>query len=317
MQSISIPLARYRFCFKLNTAFRQPDYAGSMLRGNFGHMLKRLLCISKQADCRQCMMYQSCQYPAIFEPPAKTFPGLSQKQSVTGYLIEAPQWGSKVYQPGEKLCFDMVLTGQALSQLSLIILCWQKVFARGIGKYRVTGDLMAVSLMTAEGKQQVVFSPEQQQILVHNNTYVFQSKPDQHCDQIQLHFQTPLRLQKNSRVVGADKLTARDLLITLMRRLWFVNQYHNQICLFDNMADYLDQIDQIQLEQNKEEPLFWRKWQRYSNRQQQMMDLSGLVGNLTLKGDLDALLPFIQLGEYLHVGKNTVFGLGKYAIAGS
>ena len=37
-----LPIARYRFSFTLETEMRLPEYAGSTLRGVFGHALRRL-----------------------------------------------------------------------------------------------------------------------------------------------------------------------------------------------------------------------------------------------------------------------------------
>jgi len=44
------------------------------------------------------------------------------------------------------------------------------------------------------------------------------------------------------------------------------------------------------------------------------MKMGGFVGDISFKGDLEKFLPFIILGEYIHVGKGTSFGLGKYDI---
>ena len=44
------------------------------------------------------------------------------------------------------------------------------------------------------------------------------------------------------------------------------------------------------------------------------MKMGGFVGEATFKGDFEKCLPFIMLGEYIHVGKGTSFGLGKYEI---
>ncbi|MCM8762553.1 MAG: CRISPR system precrRNA processing endoribonuclease RAMP protein Cas6 [Candidatus Omnitrophica bacterium] len=44
------------------------------------------------------------------------------------------------------------------------------------------------------------------------------------------------------------------------------------------------------------------------------MRLGGFTGTITYKGNLKEFLPFIKLGEIIHIGKNTSFGLGKYII---
>ena len=42
--------------------------------------------------------------------------------------------------------------------------------------------------------------------------------------------------------------------------------------------------------------------------------MGGFVGDISFKGDLEKFLPFIALGEYIHLGKGTSFELGKYEI---
>ena len=58
----------------------------------------------------------------------------------------------------------------------------------------------------------------------------------------------------------------------------------------------------------------FKDWERFSNRQNQRMKLGGYVGNVYLSNLPGFMMPLIQLGEYLHVGKNAVFGLGSYRI---
>ena len=54
--------------------------------------------------------------------------------------------------------------------------------------------------------------------------------------------------------------------------------------------------------------------QRYSSRQQRNTPLDGLLGVLRLHGNLSAFEPLLHLGQWLHVGKETVFGLGRYTL---
>lgn len=56
----------------------------------------------------------------------------------------------------------------------------------------------------------------------------------------------------------------------------------------------------------------WVNWQRYSARQKAAMDLSGLVGKVRYRGDLEEFLPLLAFGWLVHVGKNATFGLGQY-----
>ena len=76
---------------------------------------------------------------------------------------------------------------------------------------------------------------------------------------------------------------------------------------------------EAEIEKSKEirvqkENLSWFDWERYSNRQETRMMMGGFLGSITFEGDFEAFLPFLLLGECIHVGKGTSFGLGKYEI---
>ena len=44
------------------------------------------------------------------------------------------------------------------------------------------------------------------------------------------------------------------------------------------------------------------------------MKMGGFIGSITFEGDFEKFMPFLLLGEFIHVGKGTSFGLGKYKI---
>ncbi|MCI0418045.1 MAG: CRISPR system precrRNA processing endoribonuclease RAMP protein Cas6, partial [Acidobacteria bacterium] len=62
--------------------------------------------------------------------------------------------------------------------------------------------------------------------------------------------------------------------------------------------------------------LVWDDWARYSGRQKEWMQFGGLMGSVTYEGVLGAFMPLLALGEWLHVGGKTSFGLGRYRISG-
>ncbi|MDI6756372.1 MAG: CRISPR system precrRNA processing endoribonuclease RAMP protein Cas6, partial [Thermodesulfobacteriota bacterium] len=66
--------------------------------------------------------------------------------------------------------------------------------------------------------------------------------------------------------------------------------------------------------QTEKSHLRWYDWERYSTRQEGKMKLGGFLGTISFTGDLSAFLPYVILGELVHVGKGSSFGLGKYEI---
>lgn len=59
----------------------------------------------------------------------------------------------------------------------------------------------------------------------------------------------------------------------------------------------------------------------YSSRQQRRMKLGGMAGTACYEapdsgGGVAPFWPWLKVGELVHLGKNTAFGLGKMTIAG-
>jgi CRISPR/Cas system endoribonuclease Cas6 (RAMP superfamily) len=74
----------------------------------------------------------------------------------------------------------------------------------------------------------------------------------------------------------------------------------------------MSSAEEVTIEHNNSR---WYDWQRYSTRQDTDMKLGGIIGEVTYTGELEQFIPLLLLGEYIHVGKNTSFGLGKYIIS--
>lgn len=307
------PVARYRFEWQATRPTRLPDYAGSMLRGAFGHALRHLSCITRQKECTGCPLLASCPYPAIFEPAPPADHKLQKFSAIpVPYIIEPPESGARLLEPGESFSFGMVLVGQALRELPLIILAWRRALARGIGPGDGSAELVSVFHCGATAEKEI-HRPEMGTVSAHEQSVVFPSLPD--CvaavDCATLHILTPLRLQKNGHALPPEKLDARFFLMALVRRANLLAEFHGNGPVEEDFAALSAGALQIQ----DEKRLVWRDWTRYSSRQAQKMSLGGVVGEWIFKGDLGLFLNFLELGQWLHVGKEAAFGLGQYRIA--
>ena len=95
----------------------------------------------------------------------------------------------------------------------------------------------------------------------------------------------------------------------LIRRVLQVGEYYVpgwKSCVDEGVYSAIETL------QLREENCRWQAQARYSMRQQKRMDMDGLTGRFIIQGELAPLLPLLVLGEQLHCGKNTVFGLGRY-----
>jgi len=73
----------------------------------------------------------------------------------------------------------------------------------------------------------------------------------------------------------------------------------------------MEQAEQIQTTHDN---LHWYEWERYSTRQESLMKLGGLKGEIVFEGNLAPFMPYLRLGEMVNVGQGTSFGLGRVEI---
>jgi hypothetical protein len=139
---VQLPIARYCFIFRVQDDLRLPEYAGSLLRGQFGASLRGIACMTGLQECKPCPLYRTCPYPAIFETPAPPEHVLQRFNQVPNpYVIEPPPLGFRHIDAGERASFHIVLVGRALTQLPLITYAFERAFERGLGRSRVRGRL--------------------------------------------------------------------------------------------------------------------------------------------------------------------------------
>ncbi len=301
----TLPIARLRLTVRAEGPVQLPPYAGSMLRGAFGHALLALSPLP-HTDGQPCALHATCPYCQLFAAPP--LPGHSlQKFShmPQPYVIEPPTGGAQQLQAGQTFDFGLVLIGKALGDLPTVLQAWQRALRTGLGRGHTPCTL--IEIFDENGLQRLSDKREQ----LSNLNVVVPPPPALHT-QATLHFHTPLRLQVQGKPVRAGQLTARDLLIALARRTQLLCDVHlGAAAPQQDFAVLSTQAAAITLHS---EDLHWFDWGRYSQRQQQEMQLGGLLGSVQLQGDLAPFAALLQLGQWLHIGKNATMGLGGYRL---
>lgn len=307
------PLARYRFTFRMAAPLRLPDYAGSLLRGQFGASLRRVSCMTGEKTCDACPLRATCPYPAIFEAPAPAAHAMQNFSHVPNpYVIEPPPFGTRFIDAGETLRFCVVLVGRGVDQLPLISFALQRAVEGGLGKERARGALESIEWQTGDDESSFisVWQAGDAAIAPHEAVLPHMA-PVVEASSIRLRLHTPLRLQQQGHPVRPQALTPRKLVADLLRRITLLAEFHaDRLGLLPDAPALVRHAETL----DHEPALRWQDWSRYSSRQQQEMTLGGAMGEWTLHGDLAPLLPWLRLGQWLHVGKNATMGMGCYTL---
>lgn len=304
-----LPVARYRFAFRVHEDLRLPDYAGSLLRGQFGAALRRTACMTRAKTCDGCPLLATCPYPAIFETPPPPAHALQKFSRVPNpYVIEPPPLGTRTVAAGEELGFAMVLIGRALDQLPLVVYSLQRALRQGLTRARARGDLADIVHESPDGAESV-WDADAGRIAAHDAALVVPEFGPYR--EARLEIVTPLRLQDNGRPASGEALGPRRLVTALVRRAALLFEFHASVPGLGAGARELALCAEALAGECQ---LQWHDWTRYSSRQQREMTLGGLLGTWTLRGDLAPLLPWLWLGQWLHAGKNATMGMGRYSL---
>ena len=130
-------LARYRMTLTALSTITMPPYAGSTLRGGFGHAFKKMVCTQGLIDCRDCTLNAVCPYPYIFE--TAPFEGAQQLRSygdVPRPFVIDPLDTRGEYRKGESFSFQLTLIGRAIDYLPYFLVSFRELGEMGIGKGR-------------------------------------------------------------------------------------------------------------------------------------------------------------------------------------
>lgn len=286
-----------------------PAFWGSMLRGAFGHAFKASLCQNPRGICENCEQVQSCGYASVFETPLPAHSEwMTRYESVPHPFVFLPPLPGQtsLIQAGDTLRFGMRVFGPAIEMATYFILAWQEAAQQGLGSKRVPFELIQVE----DNRGQVLYQPGQTMKPVSKQVVLPHQTLTRHGP-INLYLETPLRLKAGGQILKRD-LPFDRLISTLLRRLSAILYFHagQQLEL-----DYAGLVAAARPIQTLGHRLYWQDTPRWSNRQQQKMNMGGLLGQIQYAPESSAFVPLLQAGACLLLGKGTSFGLGRYQLS--
>ena len=314
-----------------------PKYKGSTFRGAFGNVFRRVVCINKISDCVGCFLKEKCIYSYIFETPLPKNSEYQKKNSYVPhpFIIEPPLEEKEIYNKGETISFNLILVNKAISYLPYFIFTFKEMGENGIGKGRGKYFLKNIKNFSNNGTEMckadhkidkingkvnpLIYDGENESF---QNNYVILTgeeilaKADSHLDNnnLAIEFITPTRIKYDGKLIST--LEFYVLIKNLLRRISALSYFHSNEPLDLDYKNLIDRAKNIKVNQSE---LHWYDWTRYSARQDSKMSLGGFKGKITFMGRENSqiikdFLPLVILGEYVHIGRGTSFGLGKYRI---
>jgi len=288
-------LLRLGFEVKTLTTSYLPEYLGNTIRGALGNSLISLYCSQKEkANCNNCNSTETCIYANVFKSLYKD----DEFTSVPNpYIIEVSEINKKQYNAGESFYFTIILFGRATQYIEEIISGVEHMVVRELGK---NSNSFILSKVFEEYTNRLIYEA---------NTLFHLPKPvtwtDNGADKIasvtklEIQFITPVQILQKSQLIKniefnifIDSLLSRvAAIIDLYEEDEFVIPYR-LIC----------RKPWIKANVNLRERVI---------KQERGM-IKGMVGNVNFTGEITRYMPYIDVGQQLHVGKLTTRGFGQY-----
>jgi len=308
--------AAFTFHLTAREKIELPEYKGAALRGGFGHVMKKVCCLMpSQRVCENCQMPASCAYAYIFETPQPNTAAAERPIEATNlphpFVILPPLTPAEVLLPGAPLTFQLTLIGKGIDFLPYFIYAFDELGRAGIGRGRGRYQLERVT-DNLGGKE--IYAHATKTL---TGDFVTRQFADlcaatqmETAETLTLQFLTPTRILDQNKT--ASELPFDLLMRGLLRRGSLLAKIH---CGDEWSLDYGALLAMARTQvRNVRSELRPASWERFSTRQQRRMRFDSFIGRVQYAGALAPFLPFIQLGQFIHLGKNTTFGMGKYEI---
>lgn len=314
IESFSLRVYRFKINLECLEPMRLPLYKGSTFRGAFGITFRNAVCVTKQPVCHGCMLKTNCSYFKVFETEM-VLPGIKYLSHVQKtphpFIIDPPTDFKRDYSAGEVLSLNLVLFGDFVNLLPYFIYTFVKMGENGITPSRSRYRLLSVYNLDFEDEKTKVYDHEKQ--LVQTGFTAIQLSPEfvepvATAESLRLNFITPWRVQNAGNIVNDPaKVDVALIFKALLIRLTTI-----AAAFGEKRLEYREvNTEEIFLKENR---LEFYELQRYSNRQSRKIYISGFTGNILLTGNISQIYPWLRIGEFVNIGKNTVFGLGKYSM---
>jgi CRISPR-associated endoribonuclease Cas6 len=311
--------ARYRFTYTVQEPLKMPEYKGNVFRGRMGYILRGITCVRGARQCeKECQFPEQCVYSKCFETPVPDDSPFLRGQPFAPhpFVLEPPRTEKLEYAPGDTFACNLILIGEAINLLPWMVFTFDQIGKRRIGLRDQRGgcQLDRVESLPARDSHpcQTIYTAETEMLtdegLILRLADVMDGTPPV-TDGLELEFLTPTSIKLAGQ--WTSDLTFENLIRNLLRRIRFLSYFH---CGEDLDVDAPGLIESARSVTHQLR-FHWLRRDRRSHRTERSVPMGGFVGKVRFEGELEPFLPFIRLGEYLHIGHHTAFGFGQYHLS--
>ena len=312
--ALALEFYRFRFQFRSGGALYFPPHkSGNIIRGAFGTIFRKLVCVADCREAKSCDVRTTCPYARVFEPQAARGEGPSGLADwPRPFVFRAAHLDGRTIQKGEDFHFDVHIFDVHEPHLPYFVATFAQLAREGLGPGRGLAELSAVDQLDLSGTTvERVFDGGTFQMadLAAPNSVDLCNAPNP-VNRVRVRFVTPTELKGERQVVSRPEFgilfgRVRDRVSTL-RALYGSGPLEID---FRAMGERAAAVRMTRCELKRAEA------DRLSSRSGQRHSVGGFVGEAEYEGELREFLPYLELGKWVGVGRHTVWGNGEMEVS--
>lgn len=260
-----------------------PPYLGSTIHGVVGWKLSA---------------YSPQAYRYLFEN--RRYSG-GRQDIVNPYILEPPR-AIRMYRYGDVFSFRLILIGSAQEYVRDVVSAltcdeWYEIGAQR-AKFKILDIIQSDTLESIWRQGELNIDAAVPEILTASEL--------EGISRCSIHFLTPLRIRRAGDML--KDIDFQTIIRNITRRVDALTERYGGYADRDAISSICEQSEEVYVTSSG---LYWHELKRYSNRRNTKMDFGGLLGAMTLEGDLSPFTPWLQAARVLHIGRNVTFGFGQ------
>lgn len=302
----SLRIATLRIRAQARDALRLPRFAGSTLRGAFGHALYDVGCVTGTRECGPCALRERCVVPYAFDTPIESdearFHGVPFAPHPFAFDVA---FGKSRVRAGAPFTFGLTLFGRATDDVPTFVAALARAGERGLTGERSAFDVSGVDGRTDRGFVELASgSPLVLDRAACRAAVTRLEAPPEFGSRLAVTLRTPLRLASDGRLARLESF--HELMRAVARRAKALLAFHEGVdATFDDALDAARSVRTVVRNLRRVHA------QRWSQRQGRRMHLDGWLGRLEFEGDFGPCAELIAFASSAGVGKGTAFGFGR------
>ncbi|MBV8730468.1 MAG: CRISPR system precrRNA processing endoribonuclease RAMP protein Cas6 [Acidobacteriia bacterium] len=296
LAALTFEFFRFRFHFRAAGVLHFPPFqAGNILRGAFGTFFRELACVPDCQGARTCDVRSSCPYALFFEPQAAPGTGPSGLADwPRPFVFRATDLNGRTIREGERFYFDLHIFDIRNPRLQYVLASFARLADQGLGPGRGRAELVCVDQLDLNGR--ITAAP----------CTIFLSEVNGPVERVHIRFATPTELKIGHGLAGRPEFGV--LFARLRDRISTLRSLYGAGPLQIDFRDWVQRAAAVRITRCELQQI---DQGRRSSRSGQRHPLGGFIGEAEYEGPVAAFLPYLRLGKWVGVGRQTVWGKGE------